>query len=154
MIHPEHALQGVYEHKLDPKCRVSVPADWRHVTGGSQLWLLQSTSYELPALRVLTESEILNMLKDVEGNEKWTVAQKKQMRGRLHARCLMTTLNPQGKLLIPKAWCKKPEIEASGQAMLVGRGSYFEIFNLSNYDEMCRREEEATASLNTDVDFF
>jgi len=150
MTHPEHALQGVYEHKLDPKCRVSVPADWRHVTGSGQLWLLESSSYKIPTLRVLTEGELLNMLQEVENRDEWTPAQKKQMRGRLHAKCLKTSLNPQGKLLIPRASGVQPE----GQAMLVGRGTYFEIFNLSNYDEMCRREEEETTSLNMDVDFF
>ncbi len=154
MITPEHALEGVYDHKMDPKCRVSVPADWRVTAGNGYLRLLQSSSYNLKVLRVLTDEEYLNMLQEVENMNEWTPAQKKQMLGRLHSRCLKTTLNPQGKLLIPKAWCEVPGLSSEEPVVLVGRGAYFEIFNSVNYEEMLVREETATLALNSEVDFF
>jgi len=151
---PEHALEGVYDHKMDPKCRVSVPADWRAVATTGTLRLLQSSSYGLPVVRVLTDGEYASMLEVIDERSEWTPAQKKQMKGRLHSQCLKTSLNPQGKLLIPKAWCDRPEFSAENQIVLVGRGTYFEMFNPTNYEEMCRLEEAATAALNEEVDFF
>ncbi len=154
MNHSEHALQGAFEHKLDPKCRVSVPADWRNVAGSGQLRLLQSSSYELPALRVLTEEEYDDMLKTVDAMEGWSPAQKKKMKGKIHSRSQKVSMSDQGKLLVPKAWCSHPEIEPGEAIKLVGRGTYFEILNLANYAVMEAREDEETKILNEEVDFF
>ena len=154
MITPEHALEGVFEHKMDTKCRVSVPADWRVTAGNGYLRLLQSSSYDLKVLRVLTEEEYLNMLQEVEKRENLSFSMKKKVLGRLHSQILKTTLNPQGKLLIPKAWCETPELGSEEPVMLVGRGSYFEIFSPKNYEEMLVREEAETAALNDELGFF
>lgn len=154
MNQSEHALQGAYEHKLDPKCRVSVPSDWRHAAGSSQLRLLQSSSYDFPTLRILTEEEYEDMLATVDSMEEWTPAQKKKMKGKLHSRCQKGSVSDQGKLLIPKAWCERPGIEPGEAVKLVGRGTYFEIFSLENYQAMKVKEDEETNALNAEVDFF
>ena len=154
MNQSEHALQGAFEHKLDPKCRVSVPSDWRHVAGNGQLRLLQSSSYGLPTLRVLTEEEYDDMLLTVDGMEEWSPAQKKKMKGKLHSRCQKGSMSEQGKLLIPKAWCERPGIESGEAIKLVGRGTYFEILSLENYQIMKASEDEETDKLNEEVDFF
>ncbi len=154
MISPEHALEGVYAHKMDTKCRVSVPADWRVTTGNGYLRLLQSSSYDLKVLRVLPEDEYLKMLQEVEKRDDWSFNKKQRILGRLYRQILKTTLNPQGKLLIPKAWCEIPELHTEESVMLVGRGSYFEIFNPKNYEEMLVREEAETADLDEELGFF
>ena len=76
------------------------------------------------------------------------------MLGRLYRQILKTSLNPQGKLLIPKAWCEIPGLNSEESVMLVGRGSYFEIFNPKNYEEMLVREEAETADLDEELGFF
>ncbi|MGJ8657569.1 MAG: hypothetical protein ACSHX6_14055 [Akkermansiaceae bacterium] len=154
MSENEHALQGDFEHKLDPKNRLSVPADWRQLAGGGVLRLLQSSKYNVKTLRVLTEGEYDDMLNTVDGMENWTPAEKKNMKGRLHASCLKTSMSDQGKLLIPKAWCEKPGLEAGEMVKLVGRGTYFEILNLGNYEIMVEREKAETTRLNDEVGFF
>ena len=150
----EHALQGDYEHKLDPKNRVSVPADWRALAGGGTLRLLQSSKYKVQTLRVLTESEYDDMLETVDGMENWTPAEKKNMKGKLHSRCQKASMSDQGKLLIPKAWCERPGLESGEMVKLVGRGTYFEILSLENYKIMTGKEDAETARLNEEVDFF
>lgn len=154
MSNNEHALQGDFEHKLDPKNRLSVPADWRQLAGGGVLRLLQSSKYNVKTLRVLTECEYDDMLRTVDGMEEWTPAEKKNMKGKLHARCQKTSMSDQGKLLIPKAWCERPELEAGEMVKLVGRGTYFEILNLENYEIMTEREDAETTRLNDQVGFF
>ncbi len=150
----EHALQGDYEHKLDPKNRVSVPADWRPLASGGVLRLLQSSKYKVETLRVLTEREYEDMLRTVDGMESWSPAEKKNMKGKLHSRCQKATMSDQGKLLIPKAWCERPGLVSGEVVQLVGRGTYFEIFSPANYSVMKEREDAETARLNEEVDFF
>ena len=139
---------------MDTKCRVSVPADWRVTTGNGYLRLLQSSNYDLKVLRVLPEDEYLKMLQEVEKRDDWSFNKKKKMLGRLYRQILKTSLNPQGKLLIPKAWCEIPGLNSEESVMLVGRGSYFEIFNPKNYEEMLVREEAETADLDEELGFF
>ena len=150
----EHALEGFYEHKLDPKCRVSIPSDWRDSAGGGVLRLLRANTYSLPTLKVLTEAEFAETIETIESRDDWSRAQKKAMAGKLYSDCLRTKLNPQGKLLIPKALCSQQDIEPSGQVVLIGRGAYFEIMGPEHYEEMRIREEAEIAQLNADMDLF
>lgn len=150
----DHTLEGVFEHKLDPKCRVSVPSDWRVLAGSGVLRLLRAQNYKLPVLKVLTEQEFATVLSEIDDSEKLTQGQKRAMRGKLFSSCQKTKLNPQGKLLIPKALCSHPDLEPDGQVTLVGRGAYFEIVSPGNYEEMQAREEAEIAELNVDLDIF
>lgn len=150
----EHTLEGVYEHKLDPKCRVSVPSDWRVSAGGGVLRLLRAKSFGEPVLKVLTEQEFASILEEFQQRGDWTPAQRRIMSGKLFSDCQKAKLNPQGKLLVPKALCSYPNIEPDGQVTLVGRGAYFEIVNPKNYEEMRRREELEVAELNDQMHIF
>jgi MraZ protein len=150
----DHTLEGVFEHKLDPKCRVSVPSDWRVLAGSGVLRLLRSKNYGQPVLKVLTEGEFANLLEEIDGREEWTPAQRRNFRGRLFSDCQKTKLNPQGKLLIPNALCAHPDLEPDGQVTLVGRGTYFEIVSPGNYEDMRAREEAEIAELNEEIDIF
>ncbi len=154
MSQNEHALEGDYEHKLDPKNRVSVPADWRILMDGGVLRLLQSSKYKVPTLRVLTEQEHDYMLRTVDEMVDWNPAEKKSMKGKLYSDCQKVAMSDQGKILIPKAWCGRPGLEADGMIHLVGRGTYFEMFSSENYLLMREREDAETARLNEEVDFF
>lgn len=154
MTEYDHTLEGVFEHKLDPKCRVSVPSDWRVLAGSGVLRLLRAQNYKLPVLKVLTEQEFATVLSEIDDSEKLTQGQKRAMRGKLFSSCQKTKLNPQGKLLIPKALCSHPDLEPDGQVTLVGRGAYFEIVSPGNYEEMQAREEAEIAELNVDLDIF
>ncbi len=150
----EHAMQGDYEHKLDPKNRVSVPAEWRQICGGGVLRLLQSSKYKVETLRLLTEAEYEDMLRIVDERDDWSPAQKKMVTGKLHASCQRVSMSDQGKLLIPKAWLDKPGLEPSGMMKMVGRGAYFEMYSMENYKTMAEREDAEIAKLNIEIDFF
>lgn len=154
MTNYDHTLEGVFEHKLDPKCRVSVPSDWRILAGSGVLRLLRAKNYELPVLKVLTEAEFAMILEEIDDRDEWTHAQRRAVRGKLFSDCQKAKLNPQGKLLIPKALCRHPNLDPDGQVTLVGRGTYFEITSPDIYEEMRVREEAQIAELNVDMDIF
>ena len=127
-----HSLGGVFPYKMDAKCRVSIPADWRAEIGGTLLRLLESSNEEQPTLRVLTECEFEKILNDIEELD-WSPNKKRKARGIVFERIVKTHLNDQGKLSIPKQFCERPGLKAGEGLYLVGRGDYIEILNAENY---------------------
>lgn len=150
----EHTLEGFFEHKLDPKCRVSVPSDWRVSAGKGILRLLRATKFGVPTLKVLTEEEFAANLSQIDGHETMTNRQKQVMRDKLFSDCQKTKMNPQGKLLIPKALCELNGLDSEGQVALVGRGTYFELIQPENYEKIRVGEEEEIALLDSDMGIF
>ena len=150
----EHTLEGVYDHKLDPKCRVSVPSDWRASAEKGVLRLLRASKFEMPTLKVLTEMEFEAMLGQIDERGDWNFRQKQVMRDRLFSDCQRAKMNPQGKLLIPKGLCEINELELEGKVSLVGRGTYFELIKPENYEKIRVCEQEEIALLDSDMGIF
>ena len=127
-----HSLVGAYPYKMDAKCRVSIPVDWRAQMGNGLLRLMVSSNENQPTLRVLTECEFKKMLDEIEDLD-WTPGKKRKARGIVFARIVKTHLNEQGKLSIPKQLCERPGLVAGEGLYLVGQGDYIEILNEENY---------------------
>lgn len=146
-------MEGRYDHRTDPKYRVSVPVDWRPAPGET-LRLLHSTSYELPVVVALTETEYLDRLAQIDAAEDLNPLEKRQLKGRLHSKCRPATVNPQGKLLVPKDWSEAAGLPCGDAVVLIGRGTYFEIWNTDNYALVEERETEQLAALNDKLGVF
>jgi MraZ protein len=136
-----HNLLGFYPYKMDVKCRVSIPSDWRLVMVGRELLFMQSTNEGIPTLRVLTELEFKKMLQEIEEQKEWPPAKRRKARGLVFERCVKASINDQGKLSIPKQLCEKPELVAGENLCLVGRGDYIEILSESNYQKLKKADE-------------
>jgi len=146
-------MEGRYDHKMDPKFRVSIPVDWRPAPGET-LRLLHSVSYDLPVVVALTETEYLDRLMQIDEAENLNPLQKRQLKGRLHSKCRPATVNPQGKLLVPKDWSEAAGLPSDDAVTLVGRGTYFEIWNAGNFATVEERETDELASLNDELGVF
>ena len=149
-----HDLGGLYPYKMDAKCRVSVPGDWRAEIGSQVLRLLVSHNEKVPTLKVLTEYEFQGMCKDVNDSEKLTPRQKRTMLGTLFEKCTKAHINEQGKLSIPKAQLDHPGLTPGEGLLLCGRGGYFEILNEDNYQKLIIAREGTVAELDEDFGFF
>lgn len=151
-----HALQSSYRHKLDPSCRFSVPSDWRDGLRDGDIRIFQTKTDGIEMIRVLTQAEFEAMITSVEElpAEEWSRAKKKKMLGRFHASVQVVTMNDQGKMQLPKAWCERPGIKPKSEIQLVGRGTYFEIFSLENYQKVEQMELEGTEDIDAELGFF
>ena len=127
-----HSLGGGYPYKMDAKCRVSIPADWRADIGEGLLRLMESSNEGYPTLRVLTEFEFEKILNEIDDFD-WVPAKKRKARGLVFERIVKAHFNDQGKLSIPKQLCDRPGLVAGEGLYLVGRGHYIEILNEENY---------------------
>jgi len=148
-----HNLIGAFPYKMDAKCRVSIPGDWRRELDKEELFLLQSSYENVPTLRVLTETEFGNILQQIEESG-MTVAKKRIARGLVFEKCVKAKLNDQGKLSVPKNICDHPGIQASNGLVLVGRGDYVEIFNEENYEKVQEAQEKFVEDEMADLGIF
>lgn len=153
MANVTYQIEGWALHKLDAKCRVSVPSDWREPLQNGQIRLLKSSYLGIPNIRVLSQAEYDDMHETLNNMDHWTPAQRKRMRGNLIAEVLKTSLSNQGKLLVAKPLCDKLGISPNDHVYLVGRGSYFEIFTEKDYESLEKASSELE-ELNKEVEFF
>ena len=154
MLEKRNILEGIFEYKLDSKCRVAVPSEWRNSLKHTKLRFLQSSSYGLPVLCVLSDEEHSKMLEEIDSRNAWSPMKKKRARAKLFSSCLKADISSQGKILIPKAWCEKFDIFSGEKVFLLGRGGYFEVVGSENYRELEKRETDYLAELNEELEFF
>lgn len=125
---------------MDPKFRVAIPALWRQEPG-TVLQVMYSKQYNLPVIRVLTrEAYDLKVSLVLESDK--THAEKDRILGKLANATRPTTVNEQGKVLIPKDYSEKVGLCADGEAIMVGRGNFFQIWNRPNFDAMLEIESQ------------
>ncbi len=148
-----YSLGGEYPYKMDAKCRVSIPSDWRVEIGNDLLLLMVSHNHKIPTLRVLSESEFEKMQSDVKESD-LSPANKRLMIGRMFKKCTKTHINEQGKLSIPKGLLEHPGLEAGATLMLCGSGGYIEILNEDNYDKLEKAITPSLEELDAEFGFF
>lgn len=137
--------KGFKPFKMDPKFRVSIPSAWRPEAGAS-LYLLFSKEHDMPVVKVLSQAAYDERVELIKNSDK-TPAEKGKTLGKLAMLCRETTLNEQGKLLVPKDLSEMAGIAAESDVVLAGRGLHFEVWSKSNFDiklaiEMSQEEDD------------
>jgi DNA-binding transcriptional regulator/RsmH inhibitor MraZ len=133
-------FNGFQEHKMDPKYRISIPVAWRPEEG-QQLILQQSKRYGIPCVRVLTLAALADMERDIREHPGITAGQIREGLEFLHAGIIPVNVNNQGKLLIPKEWSLRANLQADSNVMMVGRGEYFDIYNSADYAKVYETQQ-------------
>ncbi len=146
-----HDMCGYYPYKMDTKCRVSIPSDWRPEISNSVLRLMVSSNNGIPTLRILTQTEFEKMKDDVNSSER-SPANKRAILGIMFERCTKTHINDQGKLSIPKALLEHPGLVPGEGLVLCGRGDYIEILNEENHKKV-RAAEDANIIEDANEEF-
>ena len=125
---------GNVTHKLDPKSRVAIPANWKAAQRDA-LILIEACSENYRVLKCYTRQSFAEMVKairahaEAEGLKPGVVD---QYVGKITGCCFETEVSSQGKLLIPKP--QRERLKLADTATLVGRGSYFEIWAPADYE--------------------
>lgn len=133
-----HTYKGTKSCKMDPKHRVSIQPTWRP-EGGESLFLMESKTYELPMIKVLTRAAYDERVNRVLESDK-SPKEKDLLLGKLAAMCVEASINEQGKMLVPKETSNRVGIEANSDVALVGRGIHFEIWSKANHERMLEHE--------------
>jgi MraZ protein len=122
---------GSFQHQLDDKGRLSLPAQYRRESADQRFVLVQAYP---PALALYPETEWL----EVEGRMETMM---RDPRARMWVLSVMSTAvevapDAQGRILVPAALRSAAELE--GQALLVGAINKVEIWNPEKFEEAVR----------------
>ena len=80
-------LFGAYTHKLDPKNRIAIPAEWRP-SEGCALLLLSGRRLDLPTVKAYTREKFQQLIDKIETTPGYTEAQIDLFIGKLYANCV------------------------------------------------------------------
>ncbi len=142
---------GNVTHKLDPKSRVAIPASWRDAQGNT-LWLIATHNEGYPILKCYTKESFADMVNGIRSHAEARgiePIQTNQYIGAIIGLSFEAEVSSQGKLLIPKA--QRERLQLTDNATIVGRGTYFEIWEPTNFE--ATKTPEALAKLELDKIF-
>lgn len=134
-------LVGSYEHSVDTKGRVFMPAKWREDLGSTVVVMRGITGSNedkcLTCMSLASWEEMLSKFKNVAMSD---VKAQRTLRG------LLSTANDcetdkQGRILITALLRNYAEIEKD--AVLVGMGNRIEIWSAERWKEYSKLQEEA-----------
>jgi DNA-binding transcriptional regulator/RsmH inhibitor MraZ len=125
--------KGSHFYKIDPKNRVSVYPAWRGDLG-APLYLQLVKEFGLPAVRVLSEEAYQRRVMVVRESDK-TEAEKNKLLAKFALYCHDSSINEQGKLLIPKDLAEQAEIQPDSDVVLAGGGAHFQVWSRVNFDQ-------------------
>ncbi|MEM9079675.1 MAG: hypothetical protein AAGC74_03180 [Verrucomicrobiota bacterium] len=151
---PVQSLEGIFEHKLDTKYRVSMPAAWRPAKGETvQLRLLRWKHMGVPVLKALTNEAFEAMIESINEDAELSSGQKSAKKGLIYSLNESAHVNDQGKLAIPKKLAEEQGIEAGEPVHLFGRGTNFDLVSPRDVDALRAAEAKVLENLYDTVDF-
>ncbi len=116
------AFRGTYEHTLDDRGRVAIPARYRHEFEGKVVL----TPGEDGCLEIYTEAGFLNMSDEAAARSPRTRTGRRSRR-LFDAQSFDTELDRQGRVLIPARF--RETVGLNGTVVIVGRRECLEIWD-------------------------
>ena len=125
---------GSQSYKTDAKNRVTVKAGWRPPSG-DPVYLMASTSEDVNIIKVLTAGAVQHRIEIFE--DKVTDTKKlAKLKTQLKRVLRDSSINDQGKLLIPRDLAAHANISPDSEVMLSAGDSHFEIWPKDKYEEL------------------
>jgi MraZ protein len=128
-----------YEHLVDSKRRVQIPAKWRPAEEGSELTLiLWPKASQGPCLRVLPPAQMEKLLREIDGipNDD---PRKVTLKRFIGSKSAQVTLDTAGRICLPEARAREAGI--TEKAILVGLLDRFEIWSPERYGAVATADE-------------
>ncbi len=138
-------FRGTFQHKLDAKGRVAVPAGWRP-DGTLELRLRTSERAGFEILRFFTKEALDTVIRKIANDDEFTEGEKRDFIGEINESVTDLTINSQGKIQIPKRDIEDQNLKAD--VVIVGRGSEFEIHRPDIHQKIREKEAPRTRKLN------
>jgi MraZ protein len=118
---------SLYEHGVDEKRRVQIPAKWRPAKSGVELTVvLWPQSSEGPCLRVLPPEQMAKLMRDIDALP-GSNPNKVPLKRFIGSKSVQVTLDTVGRICLPEQMAEAAGI--TDQAVLVGLLDRFEIWS-------------------------
>jgi len=132
-VEPKY-YNSLYQHGVDDKRRVQIPAKWRPEKPGTELTLvLWPKAKEGPCLRVLPPQEMAELMRDIDAMPN-SDPNKVVLKRFIGSESIQAPLDKAGRICLPDGMAKAAGIE--DQAVLVGLLDRFEIWSPARYEKV------------------
>jgi MraZ protein len=122
---------SLYQHGVDEKRRVQIPAKWRPAKADLEFTLMVwPKGNEGPCLRVLPPKEMAELMRDIDAIPN-SDPNKVVLKRFIGSESVQVTVDKAGRICLPEEMVKAAGIKE--QAMLVGLLDRFEIWNPQRY---------------------
>lgn len=123
-----------YQHEVDEKRRIQIPARWRPTEPGTELTLiLWPKSKEGPCLRVLPPKELEQLMESIDAMPN-SDPNKTVLKRFIGSESMQVALDKAGRICLPEDMAKAAGVET--KAVLVGLLDRFEIWNAARYENV------------------
>jgi len=124
----------MYQHGVDEKRRVQIPAKWRPSESGTELTLvLWPKAKEGPCLRVLPPAQMAKLMRQVDALPN-TDTSKVVLKRFIGSESVQVALDKAGRICLPEKMARDAGI--SSEAVLVGLLDRFEIWSPERYERV------------------
>lgn len=123
-----------YQHGVDEKRRVQIPARWRPEAEGTELTLILWPKHQAGAcLRVLPPAEMAKMKADIDAMPNGD-PNKVVLKRFIGSESMQVALDKAGRICLPEGMARSAGIK--DEAVLVGLLDRFEIWNPGRYENV------------------
>lgn len=145
---------GTFEHNMDAKNRVFVPAKFREELGESFYYKLYS-SEKYPSIQLYSKEEFQRQFEEpVNGIS--NLAKKRNLLAQIYLGTDEATVDNQGRMLVGSVIAKRAGLEK--RCIFVGFGSYVEVMSPEAYDnyleKMCRSNSADEDAVEKEEDIY
>ena len=131
-----------YQHGVDEKRRVQIPAKWRPEDDGVELTMILWPKHNAGAcLRVLPPEKMAKLVADIDALPN-SDPNKSVLKRRIGSKSAQVALDKSGRICLPEDMARAAGI--TDAAMLVGLLDRFEIWNPARYETVEAADEVHT----------
>jgi MraZ protein len=125
---------SLYQHGVDDKRRVQIPAKWRPAKPGTELTLvLWPKAKEGPCLRVFPPEQMAKLVREVNAMPN-SDSNKVVLKRFIGSESVQVALDKAGRICLPEKMARDAGL--GEEAVLVGLLDRFEIWSLERYEKV------------------
>jgi MraZ protein len=133
---------GQYRHGVDPKNRITIPADWRSGEEGVVYVRLHSTGTHVI---VMSPAELDKTIAGIEARTEVEPALRQQWIRKVASGAQRCCVDKQGRMVLPPEFCAKAGLQ--GEVTLAGVMGQFQIWNSERWAAQQTAEEAGNQDL-------
>ncbi|MDR3457646.1 MAG: hypothetical protein P4N60_09385 [Verrucomicrobiae bacterium] len=123
-----------YQHGIDEKRRIQIPAKWRPESEGTELTMILWPKHQAgTCLRVLPPEEMAALMADIDAMPNGD-PNKVVLKRFIGSESVQLTVDKAGRIVLPEAMARAAAIK--DEAVLVGLLDRFEIWNPARYENV------------------
>jgi MraZ protein len=119
----EHMFLGQYQHSIDDKGRLTIPARYRDILAAEGAFVTLGFDRNLMVLSVPVFEHISKLINQTSVTDPTA----RILRRQIYSYAELVSVDKVGRILVPQFL--RESVDLDGEAMIVGAGSYFEIWS-------------------------